>query len=105
MSETLRVLRHIVLFQFKDDVSENQIEMVKNEFCQLPQKINFIKDFEWGINNSPENLSQDFTHCFFVSFINERDRDNYLPHPEHQSFVAIATPLIEKALVFDYWVK
>jgi hypothetical protein len=105
MSETQKILRHIVLFQFKDNVLEDQIEMVKNEFCQLPQKINFIADFEWGTNNSPENLSQGFSHCFFVSFKGEQDRDDYLPHPEHQKFVKIATPYIEKALVFDYWIK
>ena len=37
----------------------------------LPSKIDAIKDFEWGTNNSPENLAQGFTHCFFVTFADD----------------------------------
>ena len=105
MNESRKILRHIVLFKFKASATQDQIEFVKSEFCKLPQKINVITDFECGLNNSPENLSQDFTHCFFVSFKSEQDRDDYLPHPEHQNFVTIAAPYIEEALVFDYWTK
>jgi hypothetical protein len=59
------LLRHVVLFKFKDNAGAKSIQTVIDAFKELPGKINLIKDFEWGINNSPENLNQGFTHCSF----------------------------------------
>src|ERR1700740_1224551 len=83
-----KMLRHVVLFKFKDSATPEQVKQVENAFMALPSKIKEIKDFEWGINNSPENLNQGLTHCFFLSFSSEKDRDIYLPHPEHKAFGA-----------------
>lgn len=99
------LLRHIVLFKFKDDAEKTDIEKVENAFRDLPNHIAEIKDFEWGTNNSPEELEQGFTHCFFVSFENEAGRAVYLPHPKHQEFVEILKPTLDKVLVFDYLAK
>jgi hypothetical protein len=76
---------------------------VENAFRALPSKIKEIKALEWGTNNSPENLNQGFTHCFFVSFKTEKDRQEYLPHPDHKAFVDVLTPHLDKVLVIDYW--
>ena len=99
------LLRHIVLFKFKDDAANSDIEKVENAFRDLPNHIPEIKDFEWGTNNSPEELEQGFTHCFFVSFENEAGRAVYLPHPKHLEFVEILKPTLDKVLVFDYLAK
>ncbi|MFT6321147.1 MAG: hypothetical protein ACJAT4_002076 [Granulosicoccus sp.] len=99
------LLRHIVMFKFKDDASDADIEKVENAFRDLPNHIAEIKDFEWGTNNSPEELEQGFTHCFFVSFENEAGRAVYLPHPKHLGFVEILKPTLDKVLVFDYLAK
>lgn len=99
------LLRHIVLFKFKDAAVKADIEKVENAFRDLPNHISEIKDFEWGTNNSPEELEQGFTHCFFVSFENEAGREVYLPHPKHLAFVEILKPTLDKVLVFDYLVK
>ena len=98
-----QLLRHIVLFKFKDSASAENIKKVEAAFRALPPKITLIKDFEWGINNSPEKLNNEFTHCFFVSFKSEADRDAYLPHAAHQAFVEILKPYLDKVLVIDYW--
>ena len=71
----------------------------------MPSKISEIVDFEWGTNNSPEDLDKGFTHSFFVSFKNEKGREIYIPHPDHQAFVKLAGPFIEDVLVLDYWTK
>ena len=39
-------------------VSNSDIEKVENAFRDLPNHIPEIKDFEWGTNNSPEELEQ-----------------------------------------------
>ena len=72
-------------------------------FAELPKKIDVIDAFEWGTDNSPEMLAQGFTHCFLVTFRDEKGRETYLPHPEHKKFVELALPRIEKVLVVDYW--
>ncbi len=100
-----KLLRHVVLFSFKAGSSPEQINAVKEAFAALPQKIPQIKSLEWGINNSPENLAQGYTHCFFLSFASEKDRAIYLPHPDHKAFGKILTPILDKVLVFDYWTE
>ena len=77
--------------------------MIEKAFIELPSKISEIKDFEWGINNSPEDLNKKFTHCFLLTFDSEASRDIYLPHPEHIQFGKLLTPHLEDVLVVDYW--
>ena len=99
------MLRHAVLFKFKAESSAADVKKVEDAFRALPSKIKEIKAFEWGKNNSPENLNQEFTHCFFVSFASEKDRETYLPHPDHQAFVEVLKPHLDKVLVIDYWAE
>jgi hypothetical protein len=98
-----RVLRHVVLFAFKETATPSQIEEIERAFGGLPGKIVEIYDFEWGTDVSIEQISQGYTHCFLVTFSSEADRNAYLPHPAHQEFVALLQPHLEKVLVIDYW--
>ena len=100
-----KVLRHVVMFKFKDGADPAAIKKVEEAFRALPSKIKEIKSLEWGKNNSPENLNQGFTHCFFVTFSNEQDRAVYLPHPDHKEFGKILGPYLDKVLVLDYWTE
>jgi hypothetical protein len=95
-------LRHVVLFKFKDSSNKQDVERLVNEFRGLSKKIPFIADFEYGVNNSPEGLNEGLTHCFLVTFKNEKDRDAYLPHAAHKAFVELLMPHLEKAVVVDY---
>ena len=99
------MLRHVVLFKFKDSSTPADIEKILAEFSTLPKKIPQIVAFEWGTNNSPEGLADGFTHCFLISFASEKDRDAYLPHEAHKAFVDIVKPHLDKVLVVDYWAK
>lgn len=98
-----KLLRHVVLFKFKEGTAATDIKKVEDAFRALPSKIKEVKAFEWGTNNSPEGLNDGYTHCFFVSFNSEQDRAVYLPHPEHQAFVTVLKPYLDKVLVVDYW--
>ncbi len=97
-------LRHVVLFKFKENTAEEAIKKAERAFSELPSKIDVIKEFEWGINNSPEGLDKGFTHCYFITFDSEEGRDIYLPHPDHKAFGEIISPILEDVLVVDYWV-
>ena len=100
-----KLLRHVVLFKFKDGTSEADLKKVTDTFGGLPGKIETIRDFEWGTDVSPEGKSQGFTHCFFVTFADEKGRDAYLPHAAHKEFVSVVGPFVDKVLVVDYWTR
>ena len=103
--EEKQQLRHVVLFKFQESSSPEDIKVVEEAFAALPAKINAIKNFEWGTNNSPEGLDKGFTHCFLVTFASEEDRATYLPHPDHKAFVDVLGPHLEDVLVLDYWAE
>ena len=99
------LLRHVVMFGWKDGTDTDQINKIVAAFKELPSKISLIKSFEWGTNNSPEGLNQGLTHCFLVTFSSEADRDAYLVHPAHKEFVSLLKPAPVKITVLDYWAK
>lgn len=103
MLKTDSLLRHVVLFKFKEGTTKSQIKEVEDAFSALPSKIEQIKGYEWGLNNSPEGLEKGFTHAFFLTFESEEDRAIYLPHPDHKAFGAVLTPHLDDVLVIDYW--
>jgi len=100
-----RVLRHVVLFQFKESSSEADVQKIVDAFGKLPEKIDSIVAYEHGVNNSPEGLNDGLTHAFTVTFADEAGRAAYLPHPAHQAFVKLLRPHLEKAVVVDYWAE
>jgi hypothetical protein len=104
-TKVTKELRHVVLFKFKETATNADIQKIEAAFAELPSKINTIKNFEWGLNNSPEGLEKGFTHCFFVTFDSEAGRETYLPHSAHKAFVALLEPVLEDVLVLDYWAK
>jgi hypothetical protein len=96
-------LRHVVLFKFKSDADPQAIARAQEAFEGLPDKIPQIREFEWGLNNSPEGLNKGFTHCFLLTFDSEEDRAIYLPHPDHKAFGALLKDILEDVTVVDYW--
>ena len=97
------VLRHVVIFKFKQETSAAQLDEINREFQNLKLAIPEIRDFERGRNNSPEGLNKGFTHGYLITFASEADRDAYLPHPAHKKFVALLGGKLDEAFVFDYW--
>ena len=98
-----KMLKHVVLFKFKEGTTPEKIKEVENSFAALPGKIDIIKGFEAGTNVSVENRSEGFTHCFVVSFSSEADRSAYLDHPAHKEFGKSLGGCLDKVLVVDYW--
>ncbi|MBC8243904.1 MAG: Dabb family protein [Verrucomicrobia bacterium] len=96
-------LRHFVCFKYKAEATKAKIAEVEEAFARLGKKIDEIKAFEKGLNNSPEGLNKGFNHCYLITFNSEKDRDAYLVHPAHKQFVALVGPVVEDVFVVDYW--
>ena len=100
-----KLLRHVVIFKFKDSSSEEDIKKVAATFAALYGKVPQVKAFEWGINNSPEHFNEGFTHCFMLTFSSEKDLADYQLDPAHIAFQTVLKPHMDKVFVVDYWVK
>lgn len=98
-------LVHVVAFKFKDTATPADIRKVEQAFAALPAKIPQIASFEWGTNVSPEKHDKGFTHGFILTFRTEKDRDDYLVHPDHKQFGAAVGPVLADVFVVDFWAK
>ena len=95
-------VKHIALLKFKNETSQEQIDKVFEDLMDLSETIPGIEDYVSGPNNSPEGLTQGYTHGFVMTFENAGARDAYLPHPDHERFQKIALPLVDSVVVFDF---
>ena len=96
------MIRHCVLFSFKEGTTENEVKRIEDEFHLLKFAIPEIAEMEWGLNNSPEGKTHGFTHMFLLTFSTVYARDSYLIHPDHMAFSGMVGPYLEDVLVFDY---
>ncbi|UPW20515.1 Dabb family protein [Agarivorans sp. TSD2052] len=96
------MIRHILLIQLMPSANESQIEELKRLFESMPDKIAGVVSVEWGLNNSPEQKNQGYTHAVLMSFADEDARQRYLPHPEHEILKDLFRPLLADIIVFDY---
>ena len=101
---TKKELKHVVLFTFKASSSKASVDSVVKAFNHLYGTVPQLKNMEWGLNMSPEHLDQGFTHCFSLTFSNEKDLADYQLHPAHKAFQTILKPHMEKVFVVDYFV-
>jgi electron transfer flavoprotein alpha subunit len=98
-----KVLRHIVMYKFKDTTTPAQVQEVVEAFAGLPKKVDTIIGYEAGTNVSQEGKSDGFTHVFVVTFKDEAGLATYLKHPAHDAYVQVVKDKREKVVVFDYW--
>ena len=100
-ADTARLF-HVVSLKFKDTATKDQIKAVEEAFRALKKKITAINSLRWGTNVSPEKHDKGFTHCFILTFANEKDRDTYLNHPDHVAFGKILGPVMADVFVLDF---
>ena len=98
-----KVLRHVVLYKFKAEITPAQVQEVIDAFSKLPKQIDLIVGYEHGTNLSKEMKDDGLTHCFMVSFRDEAGRDAYIKHPAHDAYVKVVREKREKVIVVDFW--
>jgi hypothetical protein len=100
-----KALRHAVFFKFKEGTSEEAVKNIEEGLAALPAKIDAIKSFEWGKNNSPEKHDQGFTHCFMFTLDSEKSLKQYMEDEAHVEVVRELLPILEKVRVMDYYAE
>lgn len=97
-----KLLRHMVLFQFKEEASKDQIDAAGEAFLALRDQINVIQDVEWGRGiNEPGP----YTHCLLVTTRTEADLQAYGEHPGHVAVGECYGHLVENVVVLDFWTR
>jgi hypothetical protein len=51
-------VRHVVVFRYKPDASQEKIRQITEAFAALKEQIPGILAFEHGVNNSPESSTR-----------------------------------------------
>ena len=75
------MLKHIVLYKFKDSLTQEQVDEVIKTFNALPSKIPGILGYEAGTNVSTEGKSEGLTHSFGLTCKYMEDLDASIAHP------------------------
>ena len=94
--------RHFGVFQFKPEISLEQIDESFIALVDLKNKIPGLISVEHGPYKSDEGLNDGFTHGFIMTFETAQNRDDYLPHPDHLKVVDLVQPRLERLVVFDF---
>src|SRR5688500_689224 len=102
MQELNPKVKHVALLKFKDGTTQEQIDDVFSQLLDVSENVPGIDDYVAGPNNSPEGLSDGFTHGFVMTFHDAAARDGYLTNADHERFKSAAMPVIDKVVVFDF---
>ncbi|NVK73052.1 stress protein [Marinomonas sp. CT5] len=96
------MIRHVLFIKYKEQATEADIATSMANFEKIKSKIDGIESVEWGENSSPEGRNQGYTHCVFMTFVDDAARDAYIPHPEHEVLKAQLGSILDDIIVFDY---
>nr|ACU20666.1 unknown [Glycine max] len=102
MEEAKRVVKHVFLAKFKDDVTPERIEELIKDFANLVNLIPPMKSFHWGKDVSAENMHQGFTHVFESTFESTEGIAEYTAHPAHVEYATLFLSYLDKVIVIDY---
>ncbi len=101
----MKPIKHFGLFQFRPEVSEDQISACFLELESMAKKIPGLLNLHHGPYMGTEGLNENFSHGFIMTFEDKAALEAYLPHPEHEQVKNLVLPLLEKAIVFDFLCK
>lgn len=97
--------RHYGMFQFKEQVTNDEIDQCFSVMQDMVGKIPGLLKMEHGPYDSSEGLNDGFTHGFIMTFDGPEARDKYLPHPIHERAKEYVVPKLERVVVFDFNVQ
>jgi hypothetical protein len=82
------VIVHVVLFRLKPGVAkdDSRVQSALADLAALKGRIDGIGDWEVAANFTDRPIASDF--ALYSTFANRESLAAYVPHPEHQAFVA-----------------
>ena len=97
------MVKHVVLFQFRDDVSESQRKEVRetfrSEILALKDQLDIIRDIEVGFNENPD---EKWDICLYSSFATLDDVRTYSVFLAHKAAASKLIPHLSGRSCVDY---
>ena len=97
------MVKHIVLFKLKDEVSAEKKAAVMHQFKEaieaLPAKISVIRKIEVGLNMDP---GETWNIALYSEFDSLEDVKYYATHPDHVAAGKILAETKESRACVDY---
>jgi hypothetical protein len=94
------MIQHVMLWNYKDDVSSEHRAHIEAELAALPGRIPTLLSLAYGPVVGGRN--QSFDHCFVMRFTTSEDLAEYNGHPEHQKFAAMFREACAVQVVADF---
>jgi 2,3-dihydroxy-p-cumate/2,3-dihydroxybenzoate 3,4-dioxygenase len=95
------VVRHVVLFRFREDASAEQRRAVLDGISSLPDRFPALERFQQGENVSRRD--DRFTHGFVAEVATRADLEAYLDSEGHEHFVAtLFRPAVEERAIVSF---
>ncbi|MEI7851846.1 MAG: Dabb family protein [Kiritimatiellales bacterium] len=92
------MVKHIVVWQMKENVSEEQKREMKRLLEALVNRIPRVLKIEIGIDSENETMS------LYSEFTSKEALEAYQAHPSHREVVGFVRPLVAARSVCDYTV-
>ena len=103
------MIRHIVLIQFRGDVSEGTIADIFAALHRIRDVLPGVLSITSGRSESPEQIERGYLHGFVADFRDWEALAAYQAHPDHKAvgaaLVGNAVGGIDGILVFDLAIK
>ena len=88
------MIKHVVLLNWKEGVTQEEISQVTSGFLVLMNEIKEIHTYQFGPDAGIYKGNANYV--LVAEFKSEADLKTYVKHPEHQKFLAeVAGPMLE----------
>lgn len=96
--ENKKYLHHIVLFDLKDNISNRDKAKIVTSGKTLLSQIPGVINVQLGdkAREDREVHIKNYDLALYVQFESSADIDIYAPHENHQEFIKILSPMLEK---------
>jgi len=94
------MITHIVMFKFKDDNKDENIQKAKKLLLGLLDTVPMLLNIKVGVNFADEQRAMDLG--IITKFDSIDDLDKYAIHPEHLKVVDFIKQVVEYSKVVDY---
>lgn len=94
------MLKHVVLFKFKPETTEAQIEQLATSLGALPEVIEEVREFVFGRDIVGSERSYDFG--LVSSFDDLAAMQRYQVHPDHQAVGAHIRQICSCVVAVDF---
>lgn len=91
---------HIVMFKFKDENRDTNIQIVAKKLNLLVEKIDVLNSMEVGVDFNGSERAYDLS--LYSTFESKEDLKTYAVHPEHLKVLTFIKEVTTETKVVDY---